>query len=133
MHRGALKDHAGVVRAARIAGQPDPNAAPPRNYLPTSRDLDNSLKFTPHCNANSTRGWFGKLKDMGDRTFGIKYETGEAGQMQMKNDGRLPVISQAIWQNKLIDKPDWLVDRELHLRQTHLNRDRRFDCTGWCR
>jgi hypothetical protein len=126
VHRGALKDHAGVVAVARVAGQEDPNAAPERNFVPTSQMLDCAPKYTPGCVQNSTRGFARRDAEgqlIGYDQYGIRAPT----------SGRLPAISQAIWENKLIDKPDWLVEREQWLRSTHLGRDRRFACEGWCR
>ena len=116
IHKGALQDHDGVVRVACIAGQPDPNAAPEVNFVPTSAMLDCAPKYTPYCTERASHGWNRRREENRDYS-----------------SGQLPAISQAIWDNKLIDKPDWLIEREQWLRSTHFGRDRRFDCEGWCR
>jgi hypothetical protein len=105
--RGALKDHKGVMRAARLL---DRHPAPPRTFMPTSSMLDRSLKLSARCVANSTHGMPGNSADK----------------------GRLPTFSQMIWQNRLGDKPDWRVEAEVWAESNH-GRDRRFDCGGMCR
>lgn len=105
-HRGALKDHAGVMHTMRLL---DRHAAPPVNFVPTPRMLDDSLKFSARCVANSTHG---------NPALG-----------RQKNAGKLPVISALHYANRLADKPDWLVEWE----QYAPTRNRAFDCDGWCR
>ena len=105
-HRGALKDHAGVMRTRHLLDQ---HAAPPFNFVPTTHMLDNSLKFSARCVANSTRG---------NPAIG-----------RNENAGKLPVISALQYANRLADKPDWLVEWEQYA-PTH---NRAFDCDGWCR
>ena len=81
-----------------------------QSFVPTSRMLDGLKKYTPRCVANSTRGY---------------------GGPKSENYGELPVISQRIWNNTLMDVPDWRVEAEQWFASTHLSRDRTFDCSGW--
>lgn len=112
VHRGALKDHAGVMRVVdavdRMAKEGEKEQR--QTYMFTSKELDAAPKYTPYCPESSSRGWSKK-----------------------RRDGRLPTISQLIWQNRLPDKPDWQVEREVYVANTHLSRNRAFDCEGWCR
>ena len=108
IHRGALKDHAGVMRAVALVDQ---HPGPPTTFVPTSTMLNGFDKLTPRCVANSTRG-----------------RTPKSG-----NYGKLPVISKQIWNNALPDVVDWQVEARMWLENTHLSRDRRFDCSGNCR
>ena len=59
IHRGALKDHQGVLRAQAAINKPylrsDLNL-PPETFIPTTSMFDNLPKFTTKCNGNSTRG-----------------------------------------------------------------------------
>lgn len=104
--RGALIDHEGVMRVQHLI---DRIGVPRDTFIPTSVHLDNSDKYTTHCVANSTRGArIGHHDDF----------------------GKLPIISTLIWEDKLADKPDWLVEREMWV-EGHYNRI--FDCRGMCR
>lgn len=106
--RGAIKDHAAVIRARKAI---DDVSAPPTTFVPTSAEIDAMPKLTPRCVANSTRG--------------------RVGSEQTR--GTLPVYSQLIYQNRLRDTPDYEVEREVWLANTHLDRNRAFDCNGPCR
>ncbi len=105
IHRGALKDHAAVTETVRlINGQIE--GPIPCNFECVSRMLDRAHKFTPRCTHNSSRG----RANHGD------------------NWGRLPVISQSIYSNLLRDIPDWLIEDQLRIANTHADRTRFFDC-----
>ena len=104
--RGALKDHAGVIRVQHYIDKHHEASAP--NFLPTSTHIDALDKFTSKCVRNSTRG-----------------------DVIPKNPGKLPPISKMLYDNALLDQPDWVIDAEMW---RFLDRDdRRFDCTGPCR
>lgn len=113
-HRGALKDHASVVRAA---GRLDHHPGPATTFIPTAHMLDgypvHGRFLTPMCVHNSTRG--------------------RRGAPASDTYGELPVINKRIWNNQLRDVVDWDVEAQQWLENTHLSRDRRFDCTGPCR
>ena len=108
MMRGAIKDRNGLQRAL---GAIYDTPSPPVNFEPTSHMLDRQLKFTPRCVNNST---WGRSIGRGPRA------------------GQLPVVSQLIWDDRLSDKVDWAVDRDVWTER-RFQRDRRFDCSGKCR
>ena len=117
-HRGALKDHNSVMRAVGFIQACESTEGetpfwsgcrPPTTFVPTSGHLNESKKLSSKCVGNSTRG-YGK-----------------------RGEGELPTFSKLIWQNRLGDKPDWLVWRDMWTENTHGSRDRRFDCGGMCR
>ena len=103
VHRGALKDHAGVMR---VAGALDKHPPPPGVFVPTASEIDAMDKYTPRCTHNSTRG----RASHGDRW------------------GKLPTISQGIYNGAFVGKPDWAVDTEVNMERTHGDRTRFFDC-----
>lgn len=103
VHRGALKDHASVMR---VVGALDKHEPQPVNFMPTKRLIDPLHKFTPRCTHNSSRGRAQHGKDW----------------------GKLPVISQGIYQNRFSDKPDWMIEAEVIAMNTHADRTRFFDC-----
>ena len=110
--RGAIKDHAGVVRAQKIADKGQYRWFElPQTFVPSSKEIDAMPKLTPRCVANSSRG--------------------SVGTEQTR--GTLPGISQMIYKNMLADTPDWMVENQTWLANTHLDRNRAFDCTGPCR
>ena len=108
MHRGALKDHMGVMR---VIGEIDKHEPAPRNFMPQKSSIDAIPKFTPRCTHNSSRGL---------ATHG-------------PNWGKLPTISQGIYSNLFMDVPDFIVDRQVVFANTHGDRTRFFDCGGFCR
>ena len=109
--RGALKDHDAVMQTVALV-----NAKPdcPETFVPTSNMLDSSLKYSAKCISSSTRGREGKL----------------TGKGELK--GQLPTISRMIWENRLMDKPDWLVESDVWAEH-RFDRNRAFDCRGTCR
>lgn len=111
VHRGKLKDHAGVLRVQHLIDKHEPA---PRNFEPTYRMLDNSLKYSSRCVVNSSRGSIGPLN---------VYDTMKAGT--------LPVISEGIYNNVFRDTPDYRVWDDVHLSDTHASRNRAFDCSSW--
>lgn len=86
VHRGALKDHVGVMRAVR---QLDRHDGPTETFIPTSRMIDGQNKYTGKCTGTSSRG---------------------VGQFE--RPGQLPPITQLIYDNALPDKTDWRVTWE---------------------
>jgi len=113
-HRGDVKLHKGVIGSMQGLVQ---QQYAPETFIPTSRHLDESLKLTPRCVQNSTRGKVGTR--------------GNPGNPALK--GQLPIYSQLIWQNKLPETTDWRVWRDVWMENTHLSRNRAFDCDGMCR
>ena len=113
VHRGALKDHAGVMSTVELLNNchqnPSCNGPPPVNFVPTTAMLDKSDKFTPRCSHNSSRGY---------AAHGALW-------------GKLPAISQALYSNTLRDVPDWLVEMRVNYENTHGDRRRNFDCGGY--
>ena len=105
MHRGNLKDHNGVMRVQHLI---DKHERAPRNFEPTRRMLDNSLKYTSRCVANSSRGFVLSMKE-----------------------GTLPVITEGLYNNVFRDTPDYRVWDDVHLSDTHASRNRAFDCSSW--
>ena len=103
-HRGALKDHAGVVAAVEALRAP---RLEERNFEPTVAMINPMLKWSARCIANSTRG----------RSVGAK-------------DGKLPVHSKMIYDGTLRGKLDYVVDRDFWFENTHGDRRRTFDCGG---
>ena len=105
--RGALKDHAGVMKALSIVSQ-----APSleTTFIPTSDMLDALDKLTPRCVQNSTRGY--------------------RGAPASGTYGKLPTISKRIWDGVYRDVPDWKVTRDVVMESTHASRDRSYDCSG---
>lgn len=103
VHRGALKDHASVMR---VAGAVDSHEAAPVNFLPTRQMIDGLPKFTPRCTHTSSHG---------RANHGAEW-------------GKLPAISQGIYNNLFADKPDWLIEQEVNFMSTHADRTRFFDC-----
>jgi len=58
--RGAIKDHAGVVRAQKIADKGQYRWFElPQTFVPSSKEIDAMPKLTPRCVANSSRGSVG--------------------------------------------------------------------------
>jgi hypothetical protein len=109
VHRGALKDHAAVMRTLSLLKQVPP---PEHNVMPTTAEINKLQLFTPHCVANSTRG---------------NMRIGRTGRV-----GELPTITKLLYENKLPDPLDWQIDAQVQLeRRSVLNRA--FDCSGPCR
>lgn len=110
-HRGALKDHAGVMRAAAAWDVPPP---PEVTFIPTVRHFESSPinmnLFTGNCVGNSSRG-----------------------MREVVPDGRLPAHSNLIYKGLLTGQADWAVKQALYMENTHLDRSRAFDCGGMCR
>ena len=125
VHRGALKDHASVMETQRLVDKGATGSYSSeaeglklealRHFMPTSKMIDNADKFTPRCTHNSTRGV-------------ARHGPGW---------GKLPIVSQLLYKNLLRDKPDWLVETEVVLANTHASRDRSYDgkkcgpCPTW--
>ena len=109
--RGALKDHDAVLQPVSLV-----NAKPdmPETFVPTSNMLNSALKYSAKCISSSTHGREGRL----------------VSKSAMK--GQLPIISRMIWDNRLQDKPDWLVDSDMWAEH-RFDRSRAFDCRGMCR
>tara|TARA_Y100000768_G_scaffold162854_1_gene121859 strand:+ start:1885 stop:2568 length:684 start_codon:yes stop_codon:yes gene_type:complete len=101
LHRGALKNHRGVVGVQHLIDQ---HTAPPESFVPTSGMVDRMSKFTTKCNGSSTRG-----------------------RAAYARPGELPPISQLIYDDRLPRVPDWVVERE----QYSGDRRRFFDDTGY--
>ncbi len=108
IHRGALKDHKAVMDTIPLATHA---GLPAVNFTPHSKQIDAMNKYTPRCADNSTRG------------------PGRHGP----NWGKLPVISQGLYQNAFGDTPDWMVERDVNLMSTHFDRRRFFDYGGGAR
>lgn len=106
--RGAAKSHNGVMEVQRIIDEKGRVGQRP-TFIPTSSMLDGAHKFSSRCVANSTRG------------------------KCVQGDGQLPIHSELIWENKLSDKVDWRVEKEMWRESTHGDRTRFFDYTGICR
>ena len=110
-HRGALKDHEGVMRAAGLL---DRHPAPPRSYIPKSSEIDALDKFTPRCVLNSTRGYVGA--------------PGHKARV-----GKLPRVSEMIYSNKLGEgqgHEDFRAWDDVNWTYMRGNRDRSLDCGG---
>lgn len=98
--RGALKNHAGVMRALEVVKQPD---TPVRNFVPHSEHLDALDKFTGKCVGNST---------LGDRLH---------WKWQDKVGG-LPIIHKLIWENQLSDVPSYVIEKQMWSQRYANNR-----------
>ena len=103
--RGAAKSHNGVMEVQRLIDEKGRVGQRP-TFIPTSSMLDRAHKFSSRCVANSTRG------------------------KCVQGDGQLPIHSELIWENKLSDKVDWRVEKEMWRENTHGDRTRFFDYTG---
>lgn len=101
VHRGALKDHQGVIGVQHLVDQ---HALPQSTFLPTVGMFDREDKFTTKCNGSSTRG-----------------------RAAYDRPGELPPISQLIYDNALPDVPDWVVGAEQYAG----DRRRFFDDKGY--
>jgi len=106
VHRGALKDHAGVMRVQHTI---DRHRVPEETYRVPTAQIDDLKKYTPRSRAHSTRG--------------------RDGAPASANYGELPVIAQALYEDRLPDKLDFLVERETWFANTHGDRTRFFDCS----
>ena len=109
VHRGALKDHAAVVETQYLQQQQQqyqPSSAD--NYTPDIAYFDRADKFTPRCTHNSSRG---------KAAHGARW-------------GKLPTISKMRYDGTLPNTPDFVVEAQVNLENTHLSRTRFFDCSG---
>ena len=104
VHRGAIKDHDGVMRALRLLDQ---HEAPKRTFMPTSKMIDPMHKLSGRARDNPKLGR--------DNTYA--------------DDGELPIYSKMIYENKLPYKLEWLAEREQWLSESHMDR-RRFHEQG---
>lgn len=107
MERKAQIDHVAHVTTAALL---DRHPGPPETFVPTTQMIDARPKLTGRCVMNSTRGYV-------KRTAATS----------------LPIHSKLIYENRLRDKPSWMVERDLYMENTHLSRNRAFDCDGYCR
>ena len=114
-HRGALKDHAGVMRAMYAIDHPPvtkfSNPYPETTFIPTSAMIDPLPKLTPRCILNSTRG--------------------HRGAPSSANYGQLPSHRALIYANALPDRHIQDVERDVWNEFRTPNRA--FDCGGMCR
>jgi hypothetical protein len=111
-HRGALKDHNGVMRVAHLL---DSHPAPEQTFVPTVGQIDTLDKYSTRCIANSTRGYPGApSSDSYGKLWGVQ---------KMLYTGKWPAQTRT----------DWQVGTDLWLENSHASRNRAFDCEGMCR
>ena len=104
VHKGALKDHAGVMRAVSIIKK---GSKVPRTYMPTTKDIDRLDKYSSLDISNSTRG-----------------------HHYPSRPGKLPGFTKMIYDGDLYRMT---YTTETERLQYAPARDRRFDCSGPCR
>ncbi len=107
-HKGALKDHEGVMKVAHLL---DRHAPPQNTFVPTTAQIDGLHKFSTRCIANSTRG--------------------RRGAPASANYADLPILTQRLydWKWERPVKWDWQIEQEMYLAN-HLDRNRAFDYGG---
>ena len=109
--RGRQLQHDAVNRIVHLLDQ---LTSPARNFEATKRQIDTLDKFSGRCTSTSTRG-----------------------HSQMQNFGKLPPISQLVYDDRLPRGNQQKVDYDLYMERTHLDRNRAFDCKegifGSCR
>tara|TARA_B100000965_G_scaffold393350_1_gene404066 strand:+ start:6040 stop:6750 length:711 start_codon:yes stop_codon:yes gene_type:complete len=113
-NKGAIKDHAGVMRAIRAV---DTHGVAPSttSQAEVASMIRGVPKWTKRCVADSTRGY-----RTGDYTYG-----------GIIDDGDLPTISKMLYEGRVPNTPDYIVEQDVWAERNRRNRV--FDCDGWCR